>query len=131
MVDARAITDFVDEVVRRFRPIKVILFGSYAYGTPTPDSDVDLLVVKLYRGSSHHSAGRIRVAVAAGFPMDLLVRSPAEIKRRIAWNDFFLEEVMEKGIVLHAADDPRVGRQGRNRLRRRHAATALAQAAAP
>jgi predicted nucleotidyltransferase len=127
MVDARAITDFVDEVVRRFRPIKVVLFGSYAYGTPTPDSDVDLLVIKQYRGSSLHRSGQIRQAVDANFAMDLLVHSPAEVRTRIASNDFFLQEVMDKGLVLHAHDDPRMGAQGRRRLRRRYATAQIPQ----
>src|SRR5437667_5056968 len=45
MVSRRSIKNFTDEIARRFRPQKIILFGSYAYGKPTEDSDVDLLVV--------------------------------------------------------------------------------------
>ena len=45
MVDAQRIQQVSDEIVRRFRPERIILFGSYAYGTPTETSDVDLLVV--------------------------------------------------------------------------------------
>jgi len=45
MVSRRAIKKFTDEIARRFKPEKIILFGSYAYGKPTPDSDVDLLVL--------------------------------------------------------------------------------------
>ena len=51
MVSRRAIKRFADEVARRFKPEKIILFGSYAYGQPTPDSDVDLLVVMPYARS--------------------------------------------------------------------------------
>jgi hypothetical protein len=53
------------------------------------------------------------------FPMDLLVRSAADIEVRVRGNGFFLKEVMERGLVLHAADNARVGAEGRRRLRRR------------
>jgi len=127
MVVADEIIDFVKEVAERFRTERIVLFGSYAYGTPNPDSDVDVLVIMSHRGPWHHQSARIRLAVSAPFPMDLLVRSSAEIVRRIKWNDFFLKEIVEKGLVLHASDDPRMGAQGRRRLRRRLAAPALAQ----
>lgn len=126
MVSPEAIIAFVDEVLRRFGPERVILFGSYAYGTPTADSDVDLLLVMPYRGPSHRQATRVRLAVTAPFPMDLLVRSSPEIERRVRANDFFLKEVVEQGLVLHAADNPRMGAEGRERLRRRSAAPAVA-----
>src|SRR5580698_5686256 len=113
MVEPRQIIEFVNEVAARFAPLKIVLFGSYAYGTPTPDSDVDILVIKRYRGTSHGAATRIRLAVDAQFPMDLLVRSPSEIRRRIVGNDFFPKEITEKGLVLHAVNHPRVGAQGR------------------
>jgi predicted nucleotidyltransferase len=127
MVDIADIFRFVDGIEEKIRPRRVVLFGSYAYGVPTEDSDVDLLVVKNYRGSSHLQSVKIRTALPHLFPMDLLVRSDAEIKRRIGWNDFFLQEIMEKGLVLYAADDPRMGEQGRRRLRRRFRAAASYQ----
>jgi predicted nucleotidyltransferase len=126
MVDAADILKFVDAVAAKFRPQRIVLFGSYAYGTPTPDSDVDVLVVMNYRGSSQHKSTAIRIGTDASFPMDLIVRSEAEIKRRIAWDDFFLKEITEKGLVLYEANDRRVGEQGRKRLRRRTAALAIA-----
>src|SRR5438034_6403178 len=72
MVDRRAILRFVDRVAELFKPDKIIVFGSYARGTPTPDSDVDVLVVKNHRGPGHLLASKIRLAIHAGFPMDLL-----------------------------------------------------------
>jgi predicted nucleotidyltransferase len=128
VVDAQNILRLADDVALKVSPRRIILFGSYAYGTPTVDSDVDLLVLMDYCGSSHHQATRIRQLLDVDFPMDLLVRSEPEVERRIGWNDFFLKEIMEKGIVLYAADDARVGAKGRRRLRRRLAAAAVAQA---
>ena len=112
MISRADIRAFVDQVVKQFHPTRVILFGSYAYGEPNADSDVDLLVVMRHRRSAPPSppaAVRIRLACRANFPMDLLVRSPAEIRRRLAMGDSFMREITTKGIVLHEADDARVG----------------------
>jgi hypothetical protein len=73
------------------------------------------------------AAGRMRIEAGVPFPMDLIVRSEAEVERRIAGGDSFLREIVETGITLYAADDPRVGGQGRIRLRRRLRSAALAQ----
>jgi predicted nucleotidyltransferase len=126
MVEAADILRFVDAAAERFRPERIVLFGSYAYGSPNEDSDVDVLVITERRGRAHDIATKIRQAVPINFAMDLIVYNQRTIERRIGWNDFFLKEVMEKGVVLFAADDPRVGQQGRRRLRRRLAATAIA-----
>jgi predicted nucleotidyltransferase len=98
-----AIRRYVDRIVERFHPEKVILFGSHAYGRPHLDSDVDLLVVMPAKNEMT-MMGRIRWAIPAPFPMDLLVRTPAVLAKRLAWNDWFLREIVEKGIVLHDAD---------------------------
>lgn len=118
MVDSATIFDAVDRIAAEFRPAQIILFGSAAYGNPTPDSDVDLLVVMNYRGASHRVAARIRHSLqSVAFPLDIIVRRGTEIHDRVAGNDFFLAEIMRKGLVLYAADDARMGEQGRRRLR--------------
>jgi len=91
-------------VAKRFRPRKIILFGSYAYGDPTAASDVDLLVVMArtrYRGE--RMSLRIRQAMPASFPMDLIVRAPADISKRLRWGDSFIQEIVEKGKVMYQA----------------------------
>jgi len=105
MASRRAIKKFTDEVAWRFRPVRIILFGSYAYGHPTPDSDVDLLVVMPCQGRTLDTALRIRQTVEAGFPLDLLVRTPRELQRRLALGDFFLREIVTKGKVLYEGAD--------------------------
>jgi len=89
-------------IVEKFQPNTVILFGSYAYGTPDLDSDVDLLVVM---DSDESMAQRIRqvteVAKIRFLPMDIIVRTPAEMAERLAMGDFFLAEILEKGKVLY------------------------------
>jgi uncharacterized protein len=109
MISKASIQQFVDRVVAEFRPHKVILFGSYAYGSPREDSDVDLMVVMPYEGSSAQAATRVRLACPREFPMDLMVRSPKEVRQRIRLGDGFMKEVTSKGIVLHEAGNERVG----------------------
>lgn len=103
MVSRHAIRRFADEVARKFKPKQVILFGSYAYGKPTPDSDVDLLVVMPYDRRKGRMSLRILQALDYHFPLDLLVRTPAEIRQRQRWGDCFIEEVLTKGKVLYEA----------------------------
>jgi len=104
MVDRAQIRKFSRAVARQFRPKKIVLFGSYAYGKPTKDSDVDLLVIMpRTRARGERMSVRIRHAVPRNFPLDLLVRTPAEVNKRLRWGDGFLQEVMEKGKVLYEA----------------------------
>ena len=110
----RAIRRFARQVADHFDVEKIILFGSYAYGTPHEDSDVDILVIM--NTKNRNQARWIRLAVPCGFPMDLLVRHPDEIRRRIEDEDWFLREIMSKGKVLYAKADSRVGAKGRRRL---------------
>jgi len=101
MVKRRDIQAFVKRVASEFHPQRVILFGSYARGEPTADSDVDLLVVMPHKGPPAVQAAEIRKRIHAGFPMDLLVRSPAEVRRRLDMGDSFIREVMERGQPLY------------------------------
>jgi predicted nucleotidyltransferase len=97
-----------EAIAKAFQPEQIILFGSYAYGTPTPDSDVDLLVVMPFEGHEAHQALAIRQQVPLSFPADLVVRSPAQLRERLTLNDWFLREIVEKGRVLYAATHHRM-----------------------
>lgn len=104
MVTREDIQATCDDIVREFAPLQVILFGSYAYGTPTEDSDVDLLVVMdIPELETRRQAVEIRQRIPRRFPMDLLVRSPKEIAYRVSYNDWFLREITEKGEVLYGS----------------------------
>jgi predicted nucleotidyltransferase len=103
------IQQVVQQIVERFRPQRVILFGSYAGGTPTADSDVDLLVTMETPLPNVEQAVAIRRAVDFPFPTDLLVRTPQQIAERLALGDVFLREVLTRGIVLYEAVDAGVG----------------------
>lgn len=114
-VPMSVIRRYAREVVRLFAPEKIILFGSYAYGTPHANSDVDILVVMPARNQIDQAV-RIDRAIDPPFPLDLIVRTPANLAWRLKEGDQFLTEVMARGKVLYEKDDGRVGAQGRGRL---------------
>jgi len=119
-VPMRAIRAIANIIAEKFDPEKIVLFGSHAYGHPKPWSDVDLLIVMDAPLGEWPLTEAIRESLPPrSFGLDILVRSQAEIDRRIAIDDWFLEEVMSKGKVLYERDNSGVGTQGRKRLRRR------------
>jgi len=101
MVKRAQIRRFSDAVAREFRPEKIILFGSYAYGRPSEGSDVDLLVIMQFDRKQGRKSLEIRRRIPASFPMDLIVRTPEFIAQRLAWGDCFTQEILAKGKVLY------------------------------
>ena len=97
------IRKYADQIAKQFHPNKIILFGSYADGKPTEDLDVDMLVIISFKGRNPEKATEIWMATKPTFPIDLMVRKPEEVKKRIAMGDFFLREITEKGKVLYEA----------------------------
>jgi len=96
-----------DTIVREFHPEKIVLFGSYAYGQPRPDSDVDLLIVMPFEGSPFRQAGVILshvVRTVGVLPMDLLVRTAEQVRERLQVGDRFMREIIERGKVMYEAD---------------------------
>ncbi len=104
MIETSQILSVADKIAQQFRPERIILFGSYAYGTPNKDSDVDLLVVMPFEGRTARQAIEIYRVIYAGFPMDLIPITPERLKHRLEIEDFFLREIIEKGKVLYEAN---------------------------
>lgn len=99
---ADALPGAVERLATELQPERVILFGSYAHGTPTPDSDVDLLVVLDTDASAIERYLAVsRLLYPRPFPMDILVRTPAEIEQAPRTNDFFIREILDQGRVLY------------------------------
>ena len=103
---AAQLRPYLQILVEQFHPERVILFGSYAYGEPTADSDVDLLIVRDIEKSPVSEATRIRRALrhlrhsVSNLPLDIMVRAPEDLRERIAQGADFHEEIVRKGIVL-------------------------------
>jgi predicted nucleotidyltransferase len=98
------IEEFGRRIGREFGAEKVVLFGSYARGTVTEDSDVDLLVVVRFDGRSVDKSVEIRMKLRPAFAVDLLVRTPENVRERLAMGDGFMHEILGQGKVLYEAD---------------------------
>ena len=105
-VTEQALSDIVQRIVNELRPEKIILFGSYGYGSPTENSDVDLLVIM---ETSSRSADRYlavsRLLRPRPFPLDILVKTPNEISQALEKGDFFIRELVSKGQTLYERPD--------------------------
>jgi len=109
MASRADIQNLCDVIVADSAPQRVILFGSHAYGSPSADSDVDLLVVLPFDGSPIRKAAEISQHIPHRFPVDVLARTPEEVARRLKLGDPFFREIVERGIVLYDAADAGVG----------------------
>ena len=113
----RVIRDFARRVAERFHPDKIILFGSYAYGTPHEDSDVDILVI-MPAHNQLSQAARIELACESYFPLDIFVRTPENMRWRLEEGESFLREIVARGKVLYEKDDEGMGEESGKRLPR-------------
>ena len=93
--------NLVQKIIEDFQPQKIILFGSYAYGQPRDDSDIDLLVILPFTEKKSQKSLEILNKIKPIFALDLLVRTPSEIQQRLEWGDFLLQEIFEKGKILY------------------------------
>jgi predicted nucleotidyltransferase len=92
----------VRRIARVLRPQKIILFGSYAYGNPDPDSDVDLLVVmKTNAPRKERFLAVSRLLMPRPFAVDIIVKTPQEIRTALKQGDFFIDEIVSQGKVLY------------------------------
>jgi predicted nucleotidyltransferase len=109
------IQDFARQIAQQFRPNRIILFGSYAYGKPHKDSDVDILVVMPARDEITQAV-RIVEQANSCFPLDLIVRTPHNLRWRLKEGDWFLRKIVGRGTVLYEKAHRGVDSQGRKRL---------------
>ncbi len=99
---AESLPDAIDRIVENAGPERIVLFGSYAYGNPTADSDVDLLVIMQTDATSAERSWAIsKLLLPRPFPVDILVRTPDEVRQSLLKGDPFLTKVLEDGLVLY------------------------------
>ncbi len=99
-ISTQKIERLAQQIAARRNPERIYLFGSYAYGQPTTDSDVDLMVV-MDAEDVRHQASLIRDSVDFDFPLELLVRTPAYFAERLTLGDFFIAQIYQQGKVLY------------------------------
>lgn len=94
--------EITDKIVKDYDPEKIILFGSYAWGEPGPDSDVDLFIVKDTSGSTREIARDIDGAIfPRPFPLDIIVYTPEQVNNSLQ-RDFFIRNIVNKGKLIYA-----------------------------
>lgn len=101
MVAMSQVVELSERIAREFDPERIILFGSHAYGTPAEYSDVDLLVIMPFEGSSFRKSLEISKRVRPSFYVDFAVRDPEDTKRRYEEGDPLIREALDRGKVLY------------------------------
>ncbi len=102
---AKTLPQAIKRIVAELKPEKIILFGSYAYGNPTPDSDVDLLIILETNGNhkeKYHATSKL--LYPRQFPVDIIIKTPKEVEDALKGgkdNSFFIREIVKKGKVLY------------------------------
>ena len=99
-IDQQYIQSLANKIKEKFNPQKIILFGSYGYGTPNKASDIDLLVIMQTDIPMREQAFLIRREIREPVPVDVIVRTPHQVEERIQQGDFFLREIIRKGKEL-------------------------------
>lgn len=102
-IPQKAIDQVVEQIVEKFKPQKIILFGSYARGDPRPESDVDMLVVMDTPLKDVQQAIQISQQIDYRFGLDLIVHTPKYLQQRVDMGDWFLRDVIKEGKVLYEA----------------------------
>ncbi|WXG39285.1 MAG: nucleotidyltransferase domain-containing protein [Candidatus Freyarchaeum deiterrae] len=107
-VEIKAIlSEIVEKLKNEYKPLKIILFGSYAYGNPKEDSDIDLLILKKTnerRVDRVVHVKRIIYNPNREIPVSPLVYTPEELEERLRIGDDFVEEIIQKGVVLYESE---------------------------
>ncbi|MCH8295010.1 nucleotidyltransferase domain-containing protein [Candidatus Poribacteria bacterium] len=94
----------VQVIAQKYQPEEIVLFGSYAYGTPDAESDIDLLIVKKTEKPFFQrlfEVQRIVSEVCRGYALEPIVLSPGEIEERLQLGDQFIKEILTKGVVMY------------------------------
>lgn len=101
---SQKLQEITDKIVRQFEPEKIILFGSYAWGNPSPDSDVDLFIIKKTDRSTREVAREIDNSLwGIVMPIDIVVYTPENVDRRLQLGDFFIKDILHKGKILYSS----------------------------
>jgi predicted nucleotidyltransferase len=104
-IPQKAIDQVVKQIVEKFKPQKIILFGSYARGNPRPESDVDILVIMDTSLKDVQQAIQICQQIEYRFGLDLIVHTPKYLAERVKMGDWFLRDVLKEGKVLYEANN--------------------------
>lgn len=118
-VTEQILAEIVRRIVTKLDPEKIILFGSYAYGKPDHDSDVDLFVIQETNQKYVDRCVAVsELIIPRPFPLDIIVKTPQEVELDLLKNDYFIKEIIELGKVLYerSGKSTRLDRKSRRGL---------------
>jgi len=102
-ITSQKIQEVADKIAKEYQPEKIILFGSYAWGTPHKDSDVDLFVIKETENSRITAREINRSIFPRPFAIDLIVHTSKEAEKSVNENkNLFIEDILRHGKVLYS-----------------------------
>jgi uncharacterized protein len=102
MIGTDKINEIVSRIASKFNPDKIILFGSYASGNPTNDSDLDLLIVQDTDLPKHKRSFDIQKSlIGSMIPMDILVYTKTEFENESKEKHSFLSSAIQKSKILY------------------------------
>lgn len=100
-VTKKRIQEVANKIAKEYKPEKIILFGSFAWGKPGPDSDVDLFIVKKTKKDPLRRCYELRKIIEPIFPLDILVFTSQDVKKRLSLGDFFIKQILNQGKLLY------------------------------
>lgn len=102
MTKEKRIKTVVESIAKNYKPEKIFLFGSFAWGKPKKDSDIDILVIKKSKQTPRKIAQKIDQSLFdRDFPLDILVYSPEYFNKRMSLGDYFTKKIVSKGKLLY------------------------------
>jgi len=102
MKKQKEIKKIINRIIKKYKPEKIILFGSFAWGKPDKDSDLDLFIIKNTKEKKLERIYKVyKLLWDKKIPLDVLVYTPKEIKKRLALGDFFIEDIIKNGKLLY------------------------------
>ncbi len=101
MIKQKEIQNVVKRIAENYKPEKIYLFGSFAWGKPNKHSDVDFFIVKNTKIKKFNRQLQVRDIVNGDLPVDILVYNKQEIKERVSLGDFFVKKILNQGKLVY------------------------------
>lgn len=99
----KEIKNITEQITKRYKPKKIILYGSFAYGKPHKDSDVDLFVIKeTKKKRTERHLELDKILSDRNIPLDILVYTSKEVEQKLALKDLFIKKIIDQGKVIYA-----------------------------
>ncbi|OIO45701.1 hypothetical protein COX24_03165 [bacterium (Candidatus Gribaldobacteria) CG23_combo_of_CG06-09_8_20_14_all_37_87_8] len=100
-IKQKDIQAIVKKIAENYKPEKIYLFGSFAWGKPTYDSDVDLFIIKQTNKDRLSRDIEVQRIIKGILPVDSLVYTPNEVESRLGLGDFFIQDIINKGKIIY------------------------------